>query len=30
MHIVEATLERVTDRARLAMGPKRPGDAGIL
>jgi hypothetical protein len=29
MHIVEATLERVTDRARLAMGPKRPGDAGI-
>jgi hypothetical protein len=29
MHIVEATLERVTDRARLAMGPKRPGDTGI-
>jgi hypothetical protein len=27
LHIVEATLERVTDRARLAMGPKRPEDA---
>jgi hypothetical protein len=29
MHIVEETLERATDRARLAMGPKRPEDAGI-
>jgi hypothetical protein len=29
MHIVEETLGRATDRARLAMGPKRPGDAGI-
>jgi hypothetical protein len=27
MHIVEATLERAIDRARLAMGPKRPEDA---
>jgi hypothetical protein len=28
MHVVEATLERANDRARLAMGPKRPEDAG--
>jgi hypothetical protein len=26
MYIVEETLERATDRARLAMGPKRPAD----
>jgi hypothetical protein len=28
LHIVEETLDRATDRARLAMGPKRPGNAG--